>query len=68
MPDKSPDNRTDYSFLSRLWSIGGGIVFLTLLGWWLDQKFHTSAVFTLGGAALGVMYCVYEVWRAFKGD
>ena len=66
MPDKSPDHRPDYVLLSRLWSIGGGIVFLTWAGWWLDQKFHTFAVCTLVGAFLGIMYCVYEVWRVLR--
>lgn len=68
MPDKGPDNRPDYTLLSKLWSIGGGIVFLTGLGWWLDQKFHTFAVLTLLGAGLSLTYCFYEVWRVFKGD
>jgi F0F1-type ATP synthase assembly protein I len=64
MPDKSSKNRSNYSILSRVWNIGGGIVFLTLLGWWLDQKFHTGTVYTLIGAGLGLMYCFYEVWRS----
>ena len=68
MPDQFPKDRPDYTLLSKLWSIGGGIVLLPMIGWWLDQKFHTFALLTLIGAALGVMYFFYEVWRAFKGD
>ena len=66
MPDKLPSNRPDYTLLSRVWNIGIGIVLLTLLGHWFDQKFHTFAVCTLTGAALGVMYCIYEAWHALK--
>ncbi len=66
MPDKTPQGRPDYILLSKLWSIGGGIVFLTVIGWFLDQKLHTFYVLTLVGATLGIMYCFYEVWQAFK--
>ncbi|MBF0504494.1 MAG: AtpZ/AtpI family protein [Candidatus Omnitrophica bacterium] len=66
MPDPSPKDRSDYSTLSRLWSIGGGLIVLPLLGWWLDKKFHTFPVLTIVGAALGVSYCFYEAWRAFR--
>jgi len=68
VPEKPPSNRPDYSLLSKVWNIGGGIVFLTLLGYWLDQKFHTSPVWMLVGAGLGVMYCFYEAWQAFKKE
>ncbi len=68
MPNQSPKDRPDYTLLSKLWNISGGIVFLTLLGWWLDQKFHTFAVLTLVGASLGILYCFYEIWRAYKEE
>src|SRR6186997_2603379 len=31
------------------------IVLLTLAGWWLDDHFHKSPYFTLGGALLGTV-------------
>ncbi len=31
------------------------IILLTALGWWLDQRFHKSPVFTMGGALLGIV-------------
>ena len=31
------------------------IVLLTLAGWWLDNHFHKSPYFTLGGALLGTV-------------
>jgi len=66
MPDKLPPDRPDYSLLSKAWNIGTAIILLTLLGHWLDQKFHTSAIFTLVGAGLGILYSLYEAWTALK--
>ena len=63
MVEKLPSNRPDYSLLSKIWNIGLAIVILTLLGHWLDQKFHTSDIFTLLGAALGILYSFYEAWQ-----
>lgn len=68
MLEKKPTPRPpDYTLLSKAWNLGFLIVFLTLLGHWLDQKLHTSALLTLSGAALGVLYCFYEAWRVLKG-
>ena len=66
MPEKPPSNRTDYSLLSKSWNIGLAIVILTLLGHWIDKKFHTAYIFTLVGAALGFLYSLYEAWAALK--
>ncbi|MBF0510853.1 MAG: AtpZ/AtpI family protein [Candidatus Omnitrophica bacterium] len=66
MPEKSPKDRPDYSLFAILWSMGCGIVFLTMLGWWLDQKCHTRFLWTMIGIVLGIVYCVYEVWKVLK--
>ena len=66
MPEKTPPNRPNYSLLSKAWNIGTAIVLLTLTGHWLDQKFHTSALFTLIGAILGILYSLYEAWVLLK--
>ena len=66
MPEKLPPNRPDYTLVSKAWNVGVAIVLLTLLGHWLDQRFHTSAIFTIGGAALGILYSLYEAWAALK--
>jgi len=66
LPEKTPPKRPDYSLLSKAWNIGTAIVLLVLAGYWLDQKFHTSAVFTLIGAVLGIMYSMYEAWSALN--
>jgi hypothetical protein len=42
------------------------MVILTLLGHWIDQKIHTSAIFTITGAVLGILYSLYEAWAALK--
>jgi F0F1-type ATP synthase assembly protein I len=31
------------------------IILLTAAGWWLDQRFHRSPLFTMGGALLGIV-------------
>jgi len=66
MPDKPSSNRPDYTLISKAWSIGLAIVLLTLIGHWLDQKFHTSVIFTIAGACLGIFYSLYEAFRALK--
>jgi len=40
------------------------LVLLTLLGHWLDSKFHTAAIYTICGAALGIFYSLYEAWSS----
>jgi len=66
LPEKSPSDRPDYSLLSKAWNIGTAIVLLTLLGHWFDHKFHTKDIFTLVGAALGILYSLYEAWAAIQ--
>ena len=31
------------------------VVILTIAGWWVDDRFHKSPYFTLGGALLGTI-------------
>jgi len=66
VPDKPPTNRPDFSLLTKATNIGMAIVILTLSGYWLDQKFHTTDIFTIAGASLGILYSLYEAWRALK--
>jgi Putative F0F1-ATPase subunit Ca2+/Mg2+ transporter len=66
MPDKPPVNRPDLTLLSKAGNIGIAIVLLTLFGHWLDHKFHTSDIFTVAGAILGILYSLYEAWTALK--
>lgn len=62
MSEQGPQNRPDYSLLAKVGTISSAIVFLTLLGHWIDIKLRTSMIFTLAGAALGVLYSLYETW------
>ena len=66
MPEKPPSKRPDYSLISNAWNIGVAIVLLTLLGHWLDQKFHTAEICTIAGASLGILFSLYEAWAALK--
>jgi F0F1-type ATP synthase assembly protein I len=36
-------------------ALAAPVVLLTLAGWWLDNHFHKSPYFTLGGALLGTV-------------
>jgi hypothetical protein len=64
MPDKIPPDRPDFTSLNKIWNIAAAIIILTLLGHWLDVRQHTSVIFTLLGAMLAMVYCVYD---AIKG-
>jgi hypothetical protein len=62
MPEKTPQNRPDYAVLGKVGTISSAIIFLTLLGHWVDLKFRTHFIFTLTGAGLGFLYSLYEAW------
>ena len=68
MPEQGPQNRPDYSLLAKVGTISSAILFLTLLGHWIDLKLQTSMIFTLAGAALGVAYSLYETWVLLNRD
>jgi len=66
MLEKPPTNRQYNTLISKASSIAIVIVFLALLGHWLDIKFHSSAIFTIVGVVLGFLYSLYEVWFLLK--
>jgi hypothetical protein len=68
MPEKIPQNRPDYALLGKVGTISSAILFLTLLGHWVDLKFGTSYIFTMIGAGLGVLYSLYETWVLLRGN
>jgi len=53
--------------LVKLFNLGSIILLLSLLGFWLDQKFHTLPLWTVIGIALGMAYSFYEAWLIHKG-
>lgn len=44
--------------------LGGVIILLTLIGWWIDKKLGTSPAFILGGVFIGVTGGMYKVFKA----
>ena len=44
----------------------GGMVFFSLLGYYIDQKSGGGQAWTLGGMFLGLFYCGYEVWKIVR--
>ena len=43
--------------------LAGGIVGLTLLGWWIDSRYGTAPVWAIVGAALGIIGGGYNFIR-----
>lgn len=45
---------------------GGVVAILSLLGWWLDNKWGTSPTFILLGLFIGTVGGMYKLWRLGK--
>lgn len=67
-PKKQPENFKASFMLARAWSVGSGIVFLCLLGYFLDQHFHTDNLYILIGFLTGVLYTAYEIYKVVKSE
>jgi F0F1-type ATP synthase assembly protein I len=46
--------------------IGISIVLGVVVGRWLDEKFHTTFVFTIAGLFLGLISAFYGTWQLIK--
>ena len=66
--EKPPKDFKDSYMLARAWSIGGGIVFLSFLGYYLDQRFQTDHLYVLIGFGIGIVYTVYEIYKTIKSE
>lgn len=67
-PIKKPsDEARDYQQMGLAYSLPAALVApilaLTLGGWWLDERFHRSPTFTLGGALLGTVTGFINMFR-----
>ncbi len=65
---KPPKDFKDAYMLARAWSIGSGIVFLCLMGYFLDQHFHKEKFFVLMGFGVGILYTIYEIYKTVKSQ
>ena len=43
--------------------LGATVALLALGGWWLDTKLGTSPWLMLGGALIGLVGSLYNIWR-----
>jgi F0F1-type ATP synthase assembly protein I len=63
----SPDNRAPlvkaYHWASRGITVAVGMVLPGLLGYWLDTRLGTKAVFTILGFGLGMTYGIWQLLR-----
>jgi len=66
VPEKPPSNRPELNMLVKLFNLGSVILALALLGFWLDQKFHTLPLCTVIGIALGMLFSFYEAWQMHR--
>ena len=55
-----------YVLASRVTSIGMQMALPPTLGWWLDEKFHTTPWLLIGGAVLGFTVSMLELIRLAK--
>jgi F0F1-type ATP synthase assembly protein I len=67
-PKKQPKDFKDAYLLARAWGIGSGIIFLCVVGYFLDQHFHTDNVYILIGFGMGIVYTAYEIYKTVKAE
>lgn len=65
MPKKPLSKQPELDMLFKLLNLGSIIFVLALVGFWLDQKFHTLPLGTVVGIALGMLYSFYEAWQIY---
>ena len=46
--------------------LAGVVTVLTLIGWWLDQRFETSPWLILTAAVMGIIGCLYKIWLIWQ--
>jgi hypothetical protein len=52
--------------LSLGFDLAVGFGLFTFGGYWLDRRRGGGMGWTLAGAGVGFLYCIYEVWKALK--
>ena len=65
-PKKEPKTFKSAYLLARAWSVGGGIVFLCFLGYFLDQHFHKENFYVLIGFGVGILYTIWEIYKTLR--
>ena len=66
-PPEKPEERNLYQrALGMGFSWAAAIALCTLGGRWLDLRTGGGFFWTLAGAALGLFYCGYELWKLWR--
>ena len=61
---RSPKN--PYALMGVGMELAGAVVFLSLLGWWLDKRWQTSPWLLLVGMCIGLIGGFRNLWRSVK--
>ncbi|MDI6774677.1 MAG: AtpZ/AtpI family protein [Verrucomicrobiota bacterium] len=65
-PDQSPSRAVLGSLVALGTNLAAGFALCVFAGYWIDHKRGTGEFWTLCGAFLGMLYMVYEVWKAVR--
>jgi xanthine/uracil/vitamin C permease (AzgA family) len=63
------DTQPQKSFLSgALWDILGAMIGCSMIGYFLGSKWGDPATGTMVGAAIGLVYVVYQIWKVLQNN
>jgi len=55
-----------YGPISLGYTLAAGMIFFTVLGFYLDHRLDSGGIWTLFGVLLGFVYGGYEVWKVVR--
>jgi F0F1-type ATP synthase assembly protein I len=64
--DAAASYRRAGPYLDASWQLGGSVALWTVLGWWLDGRFHSAPWLLVTGAVLGITVGFYLFFRALS--
>ena len=65
-PDNTPKGLKNLSALNFGWTAGVGFFVCFGLGYWADQKFGTTFLWTITGFVAGILFMGYELWKVLQ--
>ncbi len=64
--DGHGDGLSPLTFLGAGLELGASVVVFSLLGWWLDNKWHTRPWMMVIGLAMAMTAGTYRLWKTGK--